>query len=129
MPLSLEEAKQLLISTHGVPVDAGDPVMMLVTLHMAIFEDYEAMLARHNEAVTLVMSSAVNNMTERLHKEREAFAAAVQKLVEQNTSQLIEAHIKAMRAHRQILWCAVVSTVAVPAVMFGLLFGALLWKI
>lgn len=127
--LSLSEAKTLILERHRINVSENDPVMMLVTLHEAFLKDQECALERHNKAITVIMSSTVNDLRESLHAETQRFAESVQKLAEDSAVSLLAEHQEAMKSHRQFLFCATVALVAIPAVMFGLLFGALLWKL
>lgn len=127
--LSLSEAKVLILERHSINVSENDPVMMLVTLHEAFLKDQECALQRHNKAITSIMSSTVNDLRGNLHAETVVFAEAVHRLTEEKTTNILIQLQNALKEHQQFLFCATLALVTVPAVMFGLLFGAVLWKL
>ncbi len=62
---SIEAARKLIMERHSSGLDADDPLLMMVTLHEGFMGDYEAMLTRHNQAITTVIGSAISGLTEK----------------------------------------------------------------
>lgn len=63
--LNMDAARRLISERHGTGLDADDPLLMMVTLHEGFVGDYEAMLIRHNQAITTVIGSAISGLTEK----------------------------------------------------------------
>lgn len=53
--MTLDEARALLHSAHGVSMGADDPVLMLVTLHNAWLDQMEEQLAKHDAALAIAL--------------------------------------------------------------------------
>lgn len=128
-PLSLEEARSLIREKTGLNVGADDPVLALVTLQEAFLADLQALLERHNKAATVIIGDAMNELTDKLASETQTFAQAVSALTKEGTTRGLQEMVKAMESHTRFLFMASVANVAVPAIMFALLLGVLLWKL
>lgn len=55
--MSLDDARALLMHAHGVAVGRDDPVLMLLTLHQGFLRDYEALLSRHDQAISALLGA------------------------------------------------------------------------
>lgn len=56
--LRLDDVRTLLIKEHGTPVNQDDPLLMMVTLNNAFLGEYEKLLKRHNDALTVFLTEA-----------------------------------------------------------------------
>lgn len=69
----LEAIRLRLMQEHGQTVDAGDPVLMLFTLHEAFLADYERLLARRNGEAAAGIEAAGRKFTQEVRKSIDAF--------------------------------------------------------
>ncbi len=64
--MTVEKARQLLLTSLNLKVGEKDPALIPVVLHKALLEDYERLLERHvaasAEAMTLAASSVVKTV-------------------------------------------------------------------
>lgn len=69
----LEAIRLRLMQEHGQTVDAGDPVLMLFTLHEAFLADYERLLARRNGEAAAGIEAAGRKFTQEVRQAIDAF--------------------------------------------------------
>jgi hypothetical protein len=62
--LSIDAARKMIAERHGTGIDEDDPLLMMVTLHEGFIVDYQAMLERHNGALTKVIGEAIKGLTD-----------------------------------------------------------------
>jgi len=60
---SLDELRAYLHEQTGVSVAQDDPVMIQHSMHGLFLADYDRLLDRHNKAITVVISAAVEDLT------------------------------------------------------------------
>lgn len=125
---SLEDARLLLMKKNGLPVPESDPLMMLVSLMIAFADDYDAMLARHNKAITATMKGVIGNAREGLEKEIQEFGNQVRSTTMQNVVLLISEHKKQMIEHQQAMRQLTHQIMAASALFIVALIVVALWK-
>ena len=126
---SLEDARLLLMKKNGLPVPESDPLMMLVSLMIAFADDYDAMLIRHNKAVTASMKGIIGHARAELEKEIQEFGNQVRSTTMQNVVLLISEHKKQMIEHQQAMRQLTSQIMAASAVFIVALIGVALWKV
>lgn len=126
---SLEDARLLLMKKNGLPVPESDPLMMLVSLMIAFADDYDAMLARHNKAITATMKGIIGNAREGLEKEIQEFGNQVRSTTMQNVVLLISEHKKQMIEHQQAMRQHTNQIMAASALFIVAIIVVALWKV
>lgn len=127
-PMSLEDAKDLIREQANLIIDTDDPIMLSVILHQGFMADYEKLLNKHQEAVSLFMkrnaanwAAEVNESLSVLQEESvraslENTLAAVSQKAAQN-----DRLDQRIRAHGRLLWITTTLTwLAVIALFFTL---------
>lgn len=94
--LSVAVLQELILKKHGLKVGEDDPLMAAFTLHEAFVADYEAMLERHNRAITALMGGTVGELRSAVAEEGKVVADAAHALSTSNMLALIGEHQKAM---------------------------------
>lgn len=125
---SLEDARLLLMAKNGLPIPASDPVMMLVSLMIAFADDYDAMLIRHNKAVSTAMKGVIGTARAELEKEIQHFSEQVRSTTLENVVLLITEHQKRMIEHQQATRLLTVQCMALSALLTVVTIGVLVWK-
>lgn len=72
---SLGDFRTVIWERHGLTLDDDDPVMVYRTIHELALSDLEALLSRHNDALTAVMTRAIEPAANGLKASIEAFQA------------------------------------------------------
>ena len=72
--LTLEEVRALISERIGLSVGRDDPVLAVYVLHEAFIREYEAMLARHNTALTALFEQSVSTWTDDVSLQISTFA-------------------------------------------------------
>lgn len=126
---SLEDARLLLMKKNGLPVPESDPLMMLVSLMIAFADDYDAMLARHNKAITATMKGIIGNAREGLEKEIQEFGNQVRSTTMQNVVLLISEHKKQMIEHQQAMRQSTILVTAASGLFVIAIIVIALWKV
>jgi hypothetical protein len=72
--MTLEEARALLHSAHGVTMSTDDPVLMLVTLHNAWLDQMEEQLAKHDAALASALGKALEEGRRKIAEEAQSLA-------------------------------------------------------
>lgn len=126
---SLEDARLLLMKKNGLPVPESDPLMMLVSLMIAFADDYDAMLVRHNKAITATMKGVIGNAREGLEKEIQEFGNQVRSTTMQNVVLLISEHKKQMIEHQQAIRQFTNQITAASALFIAAIIVVALWKV
>ena len=72
--LNIEEVRNLLMQKHDDVLGLDDPLLMLVTINNAFLGEYEKLLAKHNKAISAIMSAK----TEGYIKTEELSSASVE---------------------------------------------------
>ena len=122
---SLEDARLLLMKKNGLPVPASDPIMMLVSLLIAFADDYDAMLMRHNKAVTATMKGVIGNARAELEKEIQEVSSTTM----QNVVLLISEHKKQMIEHQQAMRQSTILVTAASGLFVVAIIVVALWKV
>jgi K+-sensing histidine kinase KdpD len=60
---TLVELRTFLHQQTGISVGANDPVMIQHVMHRLFLADYDLLLGRHNQAITVAISAAVKGLT------------------------------------------------------------------
>ncbi len=60
---SLDELRAYVHEQLGFSIGSRDPVIILHVMHQVFLADYERMLARHNDAITTVIGTAIKGLT------------------------------------------------------------------
>lgn len=127
--LSVAVLQELILKKHGLKVSQDDPLMAAFTLHEAFLSDYEALLERHNKAITALMSGTVGKLRTAVAEEGKVVADAAHALSTGNMLALIGEHQKAMAEHlntvRHMTWL----NLGVAAFTVTLIVGGLIWKV
>lgn len=72
--MTLDDARALLHSVHGVSMSADDPVLMLVTLHNAWLDQMEEQLAKHDAALASALGKALEEGRRKIAEEAQALS-------------------------------------------------------
>ena len=126
---SIEDARLLIMKMNGLPVPESDPLMMLVSLMIAFADDYDAMLARHNKAITATMKGVISNAREGFEKEIQEFGNQVRSTTMQNVVLLISEHNKQMSEHLQATRQLTHKIMAASALFVVAITVVALWKV
>ena len=112
-----EEMKSLLMKRHAVFIGDDDPILLSVTLHNAFLDQYDAMLERHEEAVTSFLRQTSSRLIEEITAHKNAVLGKAVRASIENTLAEISQHQKSMThahvamenlAHR-LTWLTVLS--------------------
>ncbi len=96
--LSPEDASALLHRKHGVSIPSDDPILMFVTLHTRMLEDYQRLLSAHDKAIEAAIKSTASST---VHAVNEALETLKDKTVRaglNNAMALVERQGMAMEA-------------------------------
>lgn len=103
--------------------------MMLVSLLIAFADDYDAMLMRHNKAVTATMKGVIGNARAELEKEIQEFGNQVSSTTMQNVVLLISEHKKQMIEHQQAMRQSTILVTAASGLFVVAIIVVALWKV
>ena len=122
---SLADARLLILEKNGLPIPESDPIMMLVVLLLALADDYDTLLARHNRAVTSTMKGIIGEARQGMEQEVQRFADQVKASTLENVVLLIAQHQRQMAEHQQsvklLTWVCMGLSVLVPTVMVAVM--------
>lgn len=57
-PLTVEEARALLLKSHGIAISETDPLLMIVTLFGRVLQDYQHLLNKHDQEMATAISTS-----------------------------------------------------------------------
>lgn len=119
-PMSMDEARALMVREHGVAVSKDDPILLAVTLHRAFCRDLEKLLAIRERQSLGMLTEAANAVAETVEA---TIAALKDKAIQagiQNALAMIAEQAKhqerleaTMRRHRR--WLAAYTAVSIVA--------------
>lgn len=118
--VSLEELRALILEKTGVSVGPDDPVMAAYVLHQAFLGDYQRMLDRHTEALTVLFESAVQDWSAGVEKQVAVLSSEIlSEGTKERVAQLAEyaglARDLARRQRRALLWMSCLSLLNISA--------------
>lgn len=126
---SIEDARLLIMKMNGLPIPESDPLMMLVSLLLAFTDDYNAMLTRHNKAVSTTMKGIVSAASTELNKEIHQFGEELRSTTLQNVILLISEHKAEMVRHAASMRQLTYLCLGLSFIVVFVSFGVLLWKV
>lgn len=114
--LSLEDVRVLLARKHETVLGADDPVMMLVTLHNAFLGEYEKMLARHNAAITALLTEKTDGYVASVRSSAEGLAKDFSTTSVENVRQTFREHDVRLQVFRHnLMWLAAIVGISALA--------------
>ncbi|MEQ8664832.1 MAG: hypothetical protein RIC16_03825 [Rhodospirillales bacterium] len=122
---SLEELRAILWRTHGISVDAHDPVLMVNTIHRVALKDFERMLdgqARRfsdaGGAVADKLATDISGTIEELKTKALNDALRERLMTINETAQLTTETVKKFRkTFRQLVWLTLANYLAVTVTL------------
>lgn len=122
--MSKEQARELLIKTHGHNIGQDDPVLMLVTLLNAYLGETDRLQDRHNAALTKILTEQTGKYVTEVKKTTEALSAQLTSTTVEAISSTFQKFIVAQKQHRRdLLWLT--SIIGMSALVNVI---ALYWK-
>ena len=61
---TIGELREHLFATHALSVGLDDPILLEFTIQRVFMDNYERMLARHNSAITKIISGSLKGLSE-----------------------------------------------------------------
>jgi len=111
--LDLEEVRALLARKHDTVVGADDPVLMLVTLHNAFLGEYEKLLARHNAAITALLTEKTDGYVESVRSSAEGLAKDFSASSVESVRQTFRENSARLQVFRHnLMWLAAIVAVS-----------------
>lgn len=89
--MTLDDARALLHSAHGVSMSADDPVLMLVTLHNAWLDQMEEQLAKHDAALASALGKALEEGRRKIADEAQSLTGLANGATAKELSRVNEA--------------------------------------
>ena len=111
--LDFEAIRSLLVEKHATHIGVDDPVLMLVTLNNAFLNEYDKLLARHNEALTTFLSEAGAQHLDSAKQSAEAVTKGLSASSIGVIQEHIQGHRKAMASFQNnMTWLAVIVAIS-----------------
>ena len=124
--LSIEEVRNLLMQKHEDVLGLDDPLLMMVTINNAFLGEYEKLLAKHNKAISAIMSAKTEGYIKTVK-------GSVEKLTEELSSASVETIQKVFHEHALTLnnfshntkWMSAIIWLAALVNVGVFIFGAI----
>lgn len=102
-PMSLDDARALMVRVHGVAIGKDDPILLGVTLHQGFCADHEKLLVRQSERIAAMLAETGNTLAEVVESTLDTLKEKTTQASLQNALALMAEQAKAMEILRRRL--------------------------
>lgn len=111
--IDLDDIAVMLALKHDTAISRDDPILMLVSICNSFLGEVQKLHAKHNEALTQIITARTKEYITGVQKTTDAFSKTLSEASVEGIRKIFEEHASALQASKwNARWCALIVAVS-----------------